>query len=84
MELQAAFYDVFGVEDTQPKSYSLTGREFVSFNKFKGFESSVKKFKKTVKNLNDSDNSFFDAIIYGIMSRGKNTWKMQDGRCLWA
>ena len=33
-----------------------------------------KILKKTLKNFNDSDNSFFDAIIYGIMfykSEGK-------------
>ena len=49
-------------------------REFVTFNKFKGFESSVRKFNKTLKNFNDSGNSFFDAVIYGVMfykSEGK-------------
>ena len=57
----------FGIEDTQPELYNPMDGEFVTFNKFKGFESSFKKFKKTLKNFNDSDNSFFDAIIYGIM-----------------
>ena len=42
-------------------------REFFAFDKFKWFESSVKKFKKTLKNFNDSGNFFFDAVIYGIM-----------------
>ena len=42
-------------------------REFVTFDKYKGFESSAKKFKRTLKNFNDGDNSFFDAIIYSIM-----------------
>ena len=27
----------------------------------------IKKFKKTLKNFDDSENSFFDAVIYGIM-----------------
>ena len=39
-----------------------------------GFKSSVKKFKKTLKNFDDRDNSFFDVIIYGVMfhkSEGK-------------
>ena len=34
----------------------------------------LKNFKRTLKNFNDSDNSFFDAIIYSIMfykSEGK-------------
>ena len=48
--------------------------DFVTLDKFKGFESSISKFRKTLKNFSDSDNSFFDAIIYGIMfykSEGK-------------
>ena len=64
----------FGTEGTQPELYNPTDREFITFDKFKEFENSVKKFKKTLKYFNDSDNSFFDAIIYGIMfckSEGK-------------
>ena len=57
----------FGVEDTQPELYNPVDREFVTFDKYKGFESSAKKFKKTLKNFNDGDSSFFDAIIYSIM-----------------
>ena len=32
------------------------------------FEKSVEKFKKTLKNFEDSEDQFFDAIIYGMMS----------------
>ena len=64
----------FGIEDTQPELYNPMDREFVTFDKFKGFKSSVKKFKMTLKNFTDSENSLFDAITYGIMfykSEGK-------------
>ena len=46
----------------------------MDFDKFLAFEKSVKKFKKTLKKFDDSENSFFDAIIYGTMpykSEGK-------------
>ena len=39
----------------------------MDFDKFLAFEKSVKKFKKTLKKFDDSENSFFDAIIYGTM-----------------
>ena len=34
---------------------------------FKGFERSIVKFKKTLKNFKNSKNQLFDAVIYGIM-----------------
>ena len=37
----------FGEEDTQPKLYDSEDRNFVDFDKFDGFEKSVKKFKGT-------------------------------------
>ena len=39
----------FGIEDTQPELYYPTDREFVTFDKFKGFESYVKNFKKNLE-----------------------------------
>ena len=57
----------FGIEDTQPELYNPMNREFVTFDKFRRFESSVQKFKKTLKNFKNSDNSFSDAVIYGII-----------------
>ena len=38
----------FGVEDTQPELYNPMNREFVTFDKFKGFESYISKFRKTL------------------------------------
>ena len=64
----------FGEEDTQPKLYDPEDRNFVDFDKFDGFEKSVKKFKGTLKNFKDSENSFFNAIIYSLVfykSEGK-------------
>ena len=64
----------FGGEDTQPELYDPEDRNFVDFDKFDGFEKSVKKFRGTLKNSKDSENSFFDAIIYNLMfyeSEGK-------------
>ena len=57
----------FGNEDTRPELYDLNNREFVSFDKFKEFEKSIKKFKEALKNFGNSENYFFDAVVYGIM-----------------
>lgn len=35
----------FGIEDTQPELYDPENRDNVEFDKFKGFEKSVKKLK---------------------------------------
>ena len=41
----------------------------VEFNKFSGFEKSVKKFNDTLKIFKEgSDNPFFDAISFGVMT----------------
>ena len=47
----------YGHEDQQPELYVPEDREPVSFDKFAGFEKSIKKFKKTLKNFEGSDNS---------------------------
>ena len=55
----------FGTEDTQPQLYDPEDRENVEFDKFDGFEKSVKKFKETLQNFKSSDNPFFDLITFG-------------------
>ena len=57
----------YGGEDTQPELCDPENRDFVNFDKFAGFEKSVQKFKETLKNFDRSENSLFDAIIYGAM-----------------
>ena len=57
----------YGHEDQQPELYAPEDREHVSFDKFEGFEKSVEKFKKTLRNFKDSENQLFDAVIYGVM-----------------
>ena len=57
----------FGEEDKQLELYDPENRESVEFDKFSGFEKSVKKFLETLKNFDNSDNLFFDSIIYGVM-----------------
>ena len=51
----------------QPELYNPENIDFVGFDKFSGFEKSCKKFKETMKNFDDSENSIFDAVIYGAM-----------------
>ena len=57
----------YGHKDQQPELYAPEDREHVSFDKFEGFEKSVEKFKKTLRNFKDSENQLFDAVIYGVM-----------------
>ena len=57
----------FGEEDTHTELCDPEDMNFVGFDKFADFEKSVKKFKETLKNFNGSENSLFDAIIYGII-----------------
>ena len=57
----------FGEEDKQLELYDPENRQRVEFDKFPGFEKSVKKFLETLKNFDNSDNLFFDSIIYGFM-----------------
>ena len=66
----------FGEEDQQPELYELENRDSVEFDKFSGFERSVKKFKKTLKNFENSDNPFFYSIVYDVM------YRMTEGKCL--
>ena len=59
--LDAIFEDdtlYYGKEDIQPDLYAPEDRDFVSFNKFASFKNSVEKFKKALKNFEDSENQF--------------------------
>ena len=48
----------YGHEDQQPELYAPEDRESVFFfDKFEGFEKSIEKFKKALKNFEGSDNS---------------------------
>ena len=62
--------DFSDTRDMQPELYAIEDREKVIFDEFSGYEKSVEKFKKSLASFSDSDreNSFFDAVIYGLMS----------------
>ena len=60
-------YSLYETEDVQPELYNHVIRDLVTFDKFAGFEKSVEKFKKTLKNFGNRENQFFDALIYGIL-----------------
>ena len=66
----------FGNEDAQPELFAPENREYVGFVKFEGFEKSIKKFKDTLQNFKNSDNTFFDSILYGVM------FKISEGKTL--
>ena len=57
----------FDEEDLQPELYAPEGVDNVKFDDFSGFEKSIKKFYNTLKNFEDSDNQFFDAVIYRLI-----------------
>ena len=66
----------FGTEDTQPELFAPENRDDVEFDKFEGFEKSVKKFKDTLQNFKNSNNPFFDSVLYGVM------FKISEGKIL--
>ena len=73
--LDAIFEDdtsYYGNDNVQPELYAPKNRNFVIFDKFTGFEKSVEKLKKTLTNFGDSENQFFDAVIYGVMFHKSN------------
>ena len=59
----------FGTEDTQPELFAPENREDVEFDKSGDFEKSVKKFKDTLQNFENTNNPFFDSIVYCVMFR---------------
>ena len=66
----------FLVLRTQPELFAPENREDVEFDKFEGFEKSVKKFKDTLQNFKNSNNPFLDSILYGVM------FKISEGKIL--
>ena len=59
----------FDTEDTQQELYVPEHRENVEFDKFEGYEKSAKKFMDTLENFENSNNPFFDLIVYGLMCK---------------
>lgn len=55
--------------DLQPEVYAIEAREKVNFDEFSGYEKSVEQFKKSLSIFGDTnkENSFFDAIICGLL-----------------
>lgn len=58
---------LFRTEDTQPKLYNQEDRSLVEFHGFNGLEKSVENFKEFLKKFKDSDNPFYDSIVYGVI-----------------
>ena len=59
----------FGEEDTHLELCVLKNRDDLEFDKFSGFEKSAKKLKAILKNFKEeSNNPFFDAIIFDLMT----------------
>ena len=74
----------FRVDDTQLDLYAPENRGIIDFDFFKRSEKSVSDFKKTLQNVDgEGENSFFDSVIYGLMSRkieGKKNKKRKSER----
>ena len=83
---RVAVYEVdemfFGTKVTQPELLAPKNRENVEFDKFEGYEKSVKKFMDALQNFENSDNPFFDSIVYGLMCKitEENKWLIFQGR----
>ena len=59
----------FGEEDTHLELCVPKNRDDLEFDKFSGFEKSAKKLKAILKNFKEeSNNPFFDAIIFDLMT----------------
>ena len=43
------------------------GTENAEFDNFSGYEKVVKKFHSSLRNFKESENPFFDSIIYGLI-----------------
>ena len=75
----------YWTEDTQHELLVPENRECVEFDKFEGFEKSVKKSKDTLQNFENANNPFFDSIVYGVMfriSKGKALEKNKESDVL--
>ena len=54
--------------DLQPEMYWEIDRSFVEFDEFDGYEKVAEKFKKSLCTFEiDSKDSFYNAIIYGLI-----------------
>ena len=65
-------YEPFYGVDLQPELYAPEHRNSVTFDKFEGFENSIKRFKKTQANSPESKNQLFDAVIFGLTFNKQN------------
>ena len=65
-------YELFYGGDLQPELYAPEHRNSVTFDKFEGFENSIKRFKKTQANSPESKNQLFDAVIFGLTFNKQN------------
>ena len=57
----------FGENETQSELYIPEDSENVNFDNFTGFTKSVKKFYKSLQSFENSDNPFFNTIVYGLI-----------------
>ena len=57
----------FGTEDTKPELYAPKNKENVEFDRFEGYQKSIKKFMDTLQNVENNDNPFFDSTSYGLV-----------------
>ena len=61
----------FGVDDTQSLLRVPKNREMVDFDFFEESKRSVFNFEKTLQNFERGEKSFFNLIVYGLMSKKK-------------
>ena len=54
-------------EDDQPELFASGNRKTVDFDKFKDFEKSSEKFKKSLLSFEDVENHLFFSVIYALM-----------------
>ena len=68
--ISAAYEDdelFFSETELQPELGMPEGTENAEFDNFSGHEKVVKKFHSSLRNFKESNNSFFDSIIYRLM-----------------
>ena len=68
--ISAAYEDdelFFSETELQPELCMPEGTENAKFDNFSGHEKVVKKFHSGLRNFKESNNSFFDSIIYRLM-----------------
>ena len=65
-------YPLCETGDLQPELYDPISRNLVVFDRIEGSEKYVERFKKTMRNFGDSENQFFEAVIYSVMFHKSN------------